>query len=59
MRLTPLGFFLRVIVNEKLINLEKTTFSILSVLLLIYGYKYNSKYHKVSSVYFNNFISFT
>ena len=35
MRLTPLGFCLRVIVNEKPLNLEKTTSSVLSVLLLI------------------------
>ena len=33
---TPLGFCLRVIVNEKPRNLEKTTSSVLSVLLLIY-----------------------
>ena len=36
MRVTPLGFCLRVIVNEKPLNLEKTTSSVLSVLLLIY-----------------------
>ena len=36
MRVTPLGFCLRVIVNEKLLNLEKTTSSVLSVLLLVY-----------------------
>ena len=34
--LTPLSFCLRFIVNEKLLNLEKTTSSVLSVLLLIY-----------------------
>ena len=50
MRVTHLGLFLRVIVNEKPLNLEKTTSSIQSVLLIIYGYKYDSKYHKVSSV---------
>ena len=33
--LTPLGFCRRVIVNEKPLNLEKTTSSVLSVLLLI------------------------
>ena len=33
----PLGFCLRVIVNEKPLNLENTTSSVLSVLLLIYG----------------------
>ena len=32
MRVTPLGFCLRVFVNEKPINLEKTTTSVLSVL---------------------------
>ena len=37
MRVTPLGFCLRVIVNEKPLNLEKTTSSYLSVLSLIYG----------------------
>ena len=36
MRLTPLGLCLRFIVNEKPLNLEKTTCSVLSVLLLIY-----------------------
>ena len=35
MRVTPLGFCLRVIVNKKPLNLEMTTFSVLSVLLLI------------------------
>ena len=34
MRVTPLGF--RVVVHEKPQNLEKTTSSVLSVLLLIY-----------------------
>ena len=37
MRITPLGFCLRVIVNKKPLNLEKTTSSVLSVLLLIDG----------------------
>ena len=36
MRLAPLGLRLRDIVNEKLLNLEKTTKSVKSVLLLIY-----------------------
>ena len=36
MLVTPLGFCLRVTVNEKSLNLEKTTSSVLSVLLLIY-----------------------
>ena len=36
MRVTPLGFCFRVIVNEKLLNLEKTTSSVRYVLLLIY-----------------------
>ena len=34
MRVTPLGFCLRVFVNEKRLNLEKTTSSVLSVLLI-------------------------
>ena len=37
MHVTPLGFCLGVIVNEKLLNLDKTTSSVLSVVLLIYG----------------------
>ena len=37
MHVTPLGFCLRIIVNEKPLNLEKTTSSALSVLLLICG----------------------
>ena len=36
MRVTPLGLCLFVIVNEKTLNLEKTTSSVLSVLLFIY-----------------------
>ena len=39
MRVTALGFRLRVIVNEKSLNLEKTTSSAQSVLLLIYVQK--------------------
>ncbi len=31
MHVTPSGFYLRVIVNEKPLNLEKTTYSVLSV----------------------------
>jgi len=38
MRVTPLG--LRVIVNEKTLNLEKMTYSFLSVLLFIYAFIY-------------------
>jgi len=34
---TPFGFCLRVIVHEKPLNLEKTTYSVLSVMLLIYA----------------------
>ena len=37
--LTPLVFCIRVIVTEKPLNLEKTTSSILSVLLSTYAYK--------------------
>ena len=45
MRVIPLGLCLRTIVNEAPLNLEKTTASVLSVLLLIYesdsfDYKY-------------------
>ena len=36
MRVTPLCSCLRFIVNEKSLNLENTTFSVLPVLLLIY-----------------------
>ena len=40
MHVTPLGFCLRVIVNEKPVNLEKMISSVLSsVLLLIYGFQ--------------------
>jgi len=35
--LTPLGFCLRVIVNITPLNIEKTTISVLSVLLLIHA----------------------
>ena len=38
MRVTPLSFCLRVIVNEKASNVKKTTYSVLSVLLLIYAF---------------------
>ena len=41
MRETPLGFCLRVIMNENPLNLEKMTSSVLSVLLLIYDGKYD------------------
>ena len=34
MRVTPLGFCQRIIANEKPLNLEKTTYSVLSVLFL-------------------------
>ena len=39
MSVTPFGFCLRVIVNKKHLNLEKTTPSVLSVLFLIYAPK--------------------
>ena len=39
-RITPLGLCLRVIVNEKPLNFEKSTSSVLSVLLLIYACPY-------------------
>ena len=35
---TPLGFCLRVIGNEKPLNIEKTISGVLSVLLLVYDY---------------------
>ena len=38
MCVTLLGFCLRVIVDKILLNLEKTTYSVLSVLLLIYSF---------------------
>ena len=40
MRVTPLGFCLRVIVNEKPLNLKKTTFSVLFVILIDLKYLY-------------------
>ena len=42
MRVTSLGFCLWVIVNEKRLNLEKTTSIVLSVLLLIYAVLYTT-----------------
>ena len=47
-RVTSLGFFLRVIVNQKPLNLEKTTSSVLSVLLLIYGSANQNQCKKVT-----------
>ena len=44
LRVTPLGFCLRVIVNEILINLEKTTSSVLSV-FLINGFRNKTLQH--------------
>ena len=44
MRVTPLGFCLRVIVNEKTLNFEKTTSSVLSILLLIYAFLEMSRF---------------
>ena len=43
MRVTPLGFCLRVSANEKPLDLEKTTSSVLSVLLLIYVCRYKER----------------
>ena len=37
LHVTPLGYGLRVIVNEKSLNFEKSTSCVLSVLLIIYG----------------------
>ena len=39
MRVTSFGFCLSVIVNEKPLNLEKTTYNGVSVLLIINGYE--------------------
>jgi len=47
MRITPLGICLRIMVNDKPLNLEKTTSSVLSVLLLIYDF-----YFRISIYYF-------
>ena len=56
MRVTPLGLCLRVIVNKKPQNHEKTKSSVLSVLLLIYGTTLCNKLStvrcKLSSLYF-------
>ena len=58
MRVTPLDFCLRIIVNEKPINLEKTTSSVLSVLLLIYGEHNNILRIQIKNIFFSgqNFI---
>jgi len=50
---TPLSFCLMAIVNEKLLNLEKTTSSVLSVFLLIYS---SNKKKKKVFLYLINFI---
>ena len=49
LRGTHLGFCHRVIVKEKTLNLEKTTYSVLSVLLLIYVFRTKSRTSKDSS----------
>ena len=48
---TPWGFCLRVIVNEKPLHLEKTTYSVLSVLLIIYGFTGYLNKHGNSEAY--------
>ena len=53
MCITPFDFCLRVIVNEKLENLEKTTSTVLSVLLLTYVFA--QTYHVVLSKIFFTF----
>ena len=51
MRVIPLGFCLRVIMNEKPINLLKMTYSDLNVLLLIYEkYKENSDWRQTTEL---------
>ena len=54
-RRESMRFCLRVIVNEKILNLEKTTSSVLSVLLLIDGYNLHLIFHGVNHQihYFN------
>ena len=42
MRVNPFSLCLRVIVNKKLLNIVKTTSSVLSVVLLIYFNNYNT-----------------
>ena len=49
MYVTPLGVCLRVIVNEKPLNLEKTTSSVLSVLSLIFVPESSEIYFSYSS----------
>ena len=49
MRVNPLGFYLRVSVNENPLKHEKTTSSVLSVLLLIYVKKL-LKSHEIQKI---------
>ena len=58
MWMTSLGFCLRVIVNEKPLDLEKTTSSVLSVLLLIYGMDVISDINYVMNACFQRFIHY-
>jgi len=45
MRVTPLGFCLRFFCEQKLLNLEKTTSNVLSVLILIHAKNLNKLKH--------------
>jgi len=58
MRVIPLGYCLRVIVNKKTLNLEKTTSSVLSVLLLIYAFAFlpAGVKSKVEELSYNNVV---
>ncbi len=49
MGVTPLGFCLRVIVNETPLNIEKTTSSVISVLLLAKNFQFKFKNFTVRS----------
>jgi len=49
MGVTPLGFSLRVIVNETPLNIEKTTSSVISVLLLAKNFQFKFKNFTVRS----------
>ena len=50
LRGTPLGFCLKVIVNEKLLNLEMATSNVLSVLFLIYSIQCSGEYSEGGAI---------
>ena len=58
MRVTPLGFCLRVKVNEKPLNLKKTTSNVRSVLLLIYAVSNQIIKHLDQIIIFPGFVHF-